>query len=248
MNLIIKNYEEELYYPVKCDSVANINNALDIWMKFSNHLTTDELLFMDGLKNKELNAFSQTELDKYHRIKKQLDFSKLLLKYKNKSCTREEHNFVSQFMNTSLKEFVKSKVTKEQQESAERIINLIQRKKLLINLKVLIEKTLAKMNSEVARILVLKFFDKLKPEICMQVLNVTRRTYFRRVNSAIDEFGEMLENFGYTENVLSKMLDKENWIKEYYNNYKQQAQKKYENEKNDEFENVEFNMAKCTVF
>lgn len=131
MNLIIKNYEEELYYPVKCDSEANINNALNIWMKFSNYLTTEELLFMDGLKNKELNAFSQTELDKYHRIKKQLDFSKLLLKYKNKSCTREEHNFVSQFMNTSLKEFVKSKVTKEQQESAERIIsNLFEKKEL----------------------------------------------------------------------------------------------------------------------
>ena len=131
MNLIIKNYEEELYYPVKCDSEANINNALDIWMKFSNYLTTEELLFMDGLKNKELNALSQTELDKYHRIKKQLDFSKLLLKYKNKSCTREEHNFVSQFMNTSLKEFVKSKVTKEQQESAERIIsNLFEKKEL----------------------------------------------------------------------------------------------------------------------
>ena len=131
MNLIIKNYEEELYYPVKCDSKANINNALDIWMKFSNYLTTEELLFIDGLKNKELNALSQTELDKYHRIKKQLDFSKLLLKYKNKSCTREEHNFVSQFMNTSLKEFVKSKVTKEQQESAERIIsNLFEKKEL----------------------------------------------------------------------------------------------------------------------
>lgn len=131
MNLIIKNYEEELYYPVKCDSEANINNALDIWMKFSNYLTTEELLFMDGLKNKELNAFSQTELDKYHRIKKQLDFSNLLLKYKNKSCTREEHNFVSQFMNTSLKEFVKSKVTKEQQESSKRIIsNLFEKKEL----------------------------------------------------------------------------------------------------------------------
>ena len=131
MNLIIKNYEEELYYPVKCDSEANINNVLDIWMKFSNYLTTEELLFMDGLKNKELNALSQTELDKYHRIKKQLDFSKLLLKYKNKSCTREEHNFVLQFMNTSLKEFVKSKVTKEQQESAERIIsNLFEKKEL----------------------------------------------------------------------------------------------------------------------
>ena len=131
MNLIIKNYEEELYYPVKCDSEANINNALDIWMKFSNYSTTEELLIMDGLKNKELNALSQTELDKYHRIKKQLDFSKLLLKYKNKSCTREEHNFVSQFMNTSLKEFVKSKVTKEQQESAERIIsNLFEKKEL----------------------------------------------------------------------------------------------------------------------
>jgi len=131
MNLIIKNYEEELYYPVKCDSEANINNVLDIWMKFSNYLTTEELLFMDGLKNKELNALSQTELDKYYRIKKQLDFSKLLLKYKNKSCTREEHNFVLQFMNTSLKEFVKSKVTKEQQESAERIIsNLFEKKEL----------------------------------------------------------------------------------------------------------------------
>ena len=39
MKLIIKKYEDELYYPIKCDSHANINNALDIWMKFSNYLT-----------------------------------------------------------------------------------------------------------------------------------------------------------------------------------------------------------------
>ena len=133
-------------------------------------------------------------------------------------------------------------------QSAERIINLIQRKKLLINLKVLIEKVIARLDSKVARILVLKFFDKLKPEICMEVLKLTRRTYFRRVNSAINEFGEMLESFGYTDDVLSKMLDKENWIKEYYNTYKQQTKKEYQKEDADEVENIKFNMAKCTVF
>ena len=130
MKIMTKIFEDELHYPIKCDSYANINNALDIWMKFASYLTEEELLFMDGLKNKELNALSQTELDKYHRIKQQLDFSKLLLKYKNKLCTKEEHDFVSQFMNTSLKEFVKSKVIKEQQESAKKIISNFKKEEL----------------------------------------------------------------------------------------------------------------------
>ena len=86
---------------------------------------------MDELNNKELNTLSQTEFDTYHRIKNQLTFSKLLLKYKNKSCTREEHDFVSKYMDTSLRYFVESKMSKEQQESAKKIVSdLFERKEL----------------------------------------------------------------------------------------------------------------------
>lgn len=123
MKLIIKNFEDELHYLIKCDSSANSDNAIDIWMKFANYLTPEESLFMYELKIKDLDNLSQTEFDTYYRIKNQLRFSKLLPKYKNESCTKEEHDFVSKYMNTSLRSFVKSKVSEKQQNSANKIIS-----------------------------------------------------------------------------------------------------------------------------
>ena len=69
---------------------------------------------------------------------------------------------------------------------ANTIINLISRKKVLINLKVLIERVLDKLPNEFARILVLKYFDKVKVNDILSIMELSRRTYFRKLNSTIE--------------------------------------------------------------
>ena len=104
-------------------------------------------------------------------------------------------------------------------ENAEKIINLIQRKKLLINLKVLIENIMSKIDANNARLLVLKYFDRLNTEVMIEVLSMTRRTFFRRVDRALEQFGNELVASGYDHDSLNLVLGKENWIKEIFNGF-----------------------------
>lgn len=113
-------------------------------------------------------------------------------------------------------------------ENAEKVINLIQRKKLLVNLKVLIDEALSKLDKNNARILILKYVDRVKPEIAMEILGLSRRTYFRRIDGAVNDFALTLSNLGYAENILETMLKKEHWIKEFFNNYLKQCEQKFE--------------------
>lgn len=109
-------------------------------------------------------------------------------------------------------------------ENAEKIINLIQRKKIMVNLKVIIENVMASLDTQSARILVMKYFDKVKPEVCFSLLEMSRRTYFRKIDKAIEEFSIHLKNFGYSSETLEQLLSKENWIKEYYNHFAKQKE------------------------
>lgn len=111
------------------------------------------------------------------------------------------------------------------EENAEKIIRLIKRKKLLINLKVLINNIMSKLDTDSARILVLKYFDKLKTEVCLEVMNLPRRTFFRKADKALEEFGTMLKIYGYDECTIHSLICEENWIKEIYNGYKNQEPK-----------------------
>jgi hypothetical protein len=123
--LIIHN-ESTLLYPIISDSYANIDNALDIWMKFTSYLKPEELLFIDELKDKNISSISQSEMDKYNNIRKQIVTSELLVKYKNKECTQEEHNQVVEFMHTYLKKFIKSRLTEEALDSANIFIETLE--------------------------------------------------------------------------------------------------------------------------
>ena len=120
--IIIDNDSTSLGYPVISDSCANLETALDIWIKFTGYIRPEELLFLQEVKDKNFDYISQNELDKYSRIKKQLTISKLLLKYKNKECTKEEHDQVLEFMHTSLKLFIQSRLTDDEIELASEYI------------------------------------------------------------------------------------------------------------------------------
>lgn len=100
--------------------------------------------------------------------------------------------------------------------SANKIIELIDRKKILINLKVLTEKIIEKMSVEYARILVLKFFDRVKSEDIAKIMGLSHRNYFRKLNQAINSFATGLVKFGFTAVVLEKTVEKEEWIKDVY--------------------------------
>lgn len=109
-------------------------------------------------------------------------------------------------------------------DNAEKIISLIQRKKMLINLKVITENVIASIDTKSARILVMKYFDHVKPEVCYKLLEMSRRTFFRKIDRAVEEFAIHLKNFGYTSENLEQLLAKESWIKEYYNHFAKQKE------------------------
>ncbi len=139
-NFIINN-ETNLLYPVKCDSYANLENAIDIWIKFTSYLKPEEILFLE--KNK---FFSQNELEKYLKIKQQLEISKLLLKYKNKNCNQKEYNYVLNFMKTSLKTFIQERMTQEEKEMSIKFIFELEKNNKLKEYVELYEKNYEKLS------------------------------------------------------------------------------------------------------
>ncbi|MBP3581645.1 MAG: DUF1492 domain-containing protein [Clostridia bacterium] len=101
-------------------------------------------------------------------------------------------------------------------KSACAILNLISRKKLLINIKVLVERVLDKLQVDYARLLVLKYFDKAKVNDILTIMGLSRRTYFRKINSAIESFSIGLQKEGFSSNIIKNMVKDEMWINELY--------------------------------
>ncbi len=102
---------------------------------------------------------------------------------------------------------------------AERMIALTERKKFLINLKVLIDRAFSKINSNLARVLVLKFIDGVDSETSSKVLGICPRTFFRQVNSAVEDFWHALSFMGYSSERFKQMFKEETWIIEIFNSY-----------------------------
>jgi DNA-directed RNA polymerase specialized sigma24 family protein len=65
--------------------------------------------------------------------------------------------------------------------SANKIIELTERKITLINLKLLIEKTLNQLDTKDAKLLLLKYVDKVKSEDIAKVFNISNRTFLENV-------------------------------------------------------------------
>lgn len=112
--LIINDNEDILLYPVKSDSFANISNVLDEWIRFLSYLKPEELLYLNELNSKILNELTTQEIEQYLKIKKQRAMSELFVKYRNRDCTKEEHDQVIKFMDNSLKSFMRERLTEEE--------------------------------------------------------------------------------------------------------------------------------------
>lgn len=113
------------------------------------------------------------------------------------------------------------------------IISMTNKKVNLINLNVICMDALRGIDRNLAKILALKHFEGMQARDIIEIMGLSERTYFRRLNSAYIEFEKYLMAHGYTPTFFEKMLEKEGWITEiYYENEKSLK----ENKKNDLFE------------
>ena len=104
---------------------------------------------------------------------------------------------------------------------ADKILSLISRKKRLINIKVLVDNVLNNISTSSAKILTVRYIDKVKTEIASKVLNMSNRNFFRRLNQAVHEFATEIKKQGFDSKVLHEKFKSEFWILEIYNSYNQ---------------------------
>lgn len=102
---------------------------------------------------------------------------------------------------------------------SQKIIDLSERKVTLINVKVLVEQTLAEIDEKDALILIEKFFDGYKFKDLMEKHDVSMRTVFRKFDNAIKSFSGRLNFKGYNDEKLYKMLKNEAWILNVYDRF-----------------------------
>ena len=100
---------------------------------------------------------------------------------------------------------------------SQNLIDLSERKVTLINLKILTENTLSKIDKDDANILIEKFFDGVKSKDIASRHEFSMRTVFRRIDSAVQKFAKTLSMQGYGDLALQNMLKDENWILCVYN-------------------------------
>ncbi len=102
---------------------------------------------------------------------------------------------------------------------ADQIIDLSERKIKLINLKILIQNALGKMDKSQARILIKKYIEKNSVDQILDSMSLSRRTYFRKVSEAESAFEAVCASLGYPYNKLDVYLQSEKWILEIKNSY-----------------------------
>ncbi|MGN0960713.1 MAG: DUF1492 domain-containing protein [Christensenellales bacterium] len=100
---------------------------------------------------------------------------------------------------------------------ASKIIELMDRKRKMINLKVSVEEVLNKLDKTNKRILTLVFLDGVKSELVAQMLGMSIRTFFRKKNSAILEFATIFQGLGFDEEFFEKEYANEQWFMSIYN-------------------------------
>lgn len=100
------------------------------------------------------------------------------------------------------------------------IIELMTRKNQLINLKIIIDTAIKKLDEKDKKILYIKMHYNLQmSEIC-GVLELKERTAFRRIEKAFENLTEKLNESKYYKR-LCKIIDEEDWIQDIKEEIKQ---------------------------
>ncbi len=88
------------------------------------------------------------------------------------------------------------------EEVSKKIIEYSNRKIGYINLKLIIERTLKSLPKDYAKLLILKFIQKIDMDRICELLKLKIRSSYRRIELAVKAFSEKLEQFGYTKEKL----------------------------------------------
>lgn len=99
---------------------------------------------------------------------------------------------------------------------ASRIIELMERKRKMINLKVSVEDTLNRLKKTDKRILTLVFIDGVKSEKVAQIMGVSIRTFFRKKLFALQNFASIYQELGYDNEFFEREYVYEPWFMSVY--------------------------------
>ena len=99
---------------------------------------------------------------------------------------------------------------------ASKIIELMDRKRKMINLKVAVEDAIGKLDKTNRRIVTLVFLDGVKSELTAQLLGVSIRTFFRKKLKALNEFTVVLQELGFDEEFFESEYFSEKWFMAVY--------------------------------
>ncbi len=102
-------------------------------------------------------------------------------------------------------------------EKMEIIIDLIQRKKRLLIIKMLIEESLKNIDKESARILIRYYIDKEELGNIAESLQQNKRTMMRHINKMLIEAIDKIADLGYDVDKIEMLLHNEGWIIGVYN-------------------------------
>ena len=105
------------------------------------------------------------------------------------------------------------------------MIDLIDRKKNLINLRVICNDAVNGIDKLSAKILVLKFIDRMPSVEIAKLLNLSERTYFRKLNAAYVNFENFLQNSGFDAEYFEDNYKNEGWILDVYEEIEKQTGK-----------------------
>lgn len=124
----------------------------------------------------------------------------------NKKCEA-----LDKFINDHAFYFGPTSAEYSSQDVCNHIIQLMERKNRLINLKLIVDQAIRTLNEKDKKILLIKLnYNITLGEIC-EVLNLQERTAFRRIERAYEDLAEALNNSKHAKK-LEKILRSEQWI------------------------------------
>lgn len=106
---------------------------------------------------------------------------------------------------------------------AGKIIELVERKRKMINLKIAVEEAYSNLSVMERRIVGLVYVDGVKSEKVAKLLNMSLRTFFRRKLIALSNFSDEMELAGFNSEFFIKEYAKERWFMSVYDEYLQRG-------------------------
>lgn len=127
---------------------------------------------------------------------------------------------IDKIVNNSSKESNSTMLQKYQTTyyQASKILEYIDRKRKMVNLKVIVEDVIGRLKKDDRRLITLVYFDGVKSEEVAELMGISLRTFFRKKANALKEFTLILQALGYDEEFFEKEYFCEKWFMAVYDN------------------------------